>query len=59
MGFRDWLTKMAILSPYSKDFQYSLRIVGFRDGGPAGNRTPMSAFQYSLRIVGFRDGKEV
>ena len=39
-----------------KIFQYSLRIVGFRDRlpgpMPSGREWP---FQYSLRIVGFRD----
>ena len=40
-------------------FQYSLRIVGFRD--PADSRSTISPylFQYSLRIVGFRDSGSI
>ena len=36
-------------------FQYSLRIVGFRDDDCGRGRDGHCAFQYSLRIVGFRD----
>ena len=40
-------------------FQYSLRIVGFRDFNiSAGGSVTPFIFQYSLRIVGFRDGGE-
>ena len=40
----------------SHNFQYSLRIVGFRDSIMRSIwRSSMYSFQYSLRIVGFRD----
>ena len=42
-------------SPFSPGFQYSLRIVGFRDSHDAGKWPDSLHFQYSLRIVGFRD----
>ena len=40
-------------------FQYSLRIVGFRDWTVARPCATSPRFQYSLRIVGFRDRNHV
>ena len=54
MGFRDTpgISAPAAIAP----FQYSLRIVGFRDSFRACVRQLSDKpFQYSLRIVGFRD----
>ena len=42
--------------PLTTHFQYSLRIVGFRDlDRKAAEAFLEENFQYSLRIVGFRD----